>query len=156
MIRKLANGEQNLMNRLESLILSIKEANSLITEEGIALALGYNEGYIAQCRSRKTASTKFINQLEAYLERLQNAKVEVADTGDVPMNAIHALAESTNKLSDSNLINAKNIERLISLLERGFEQFGLGSKLEENQKYFEAREGVNPSPFGKFGDGKKS
>lgn len=74
------------------------------------------------------------------------------DFTDMPMNAIHALAESTNKLSDSNLINAKNIERLISLLEIGF---GLGSKLEDNQKYFEVREGVNPSPFEKFGDDKK-
>lgn len=86
-----------------------------------------------------------------FIPRATNGAVK-REEADIPMNAIHALAESTNKLSDSNLINAKNIERLISLLEIGF---GLGSKLEDNQKYFEAREGVNPSPFEKFGDDKK-
>lgn len=149
MVRKQANVIQNLITRMEGLIISIKQANPLITEEGIALALGYNEGYIAQCRSRKTASQKFLNQLQGYLERLQNARNGIVDPVDTPMSAINSLAESTNKLSDSNLINAKNIERLISLLERGF---GLGSKLEDNQKYFEVREGVRASPFGKFGE----
>jgi hypothetical protein len=51
------------INELETLLNSIMRDNK-ITEEAICKTVGYNEGYISQCRSRGKVPAKFLNSLK--------------------------------------------------------------------------------------------
>lgn len=57
---------------MEDLILLIKQKKE-VTDENLAKALGYNEKFISQTKSRGKVAGKFMNQLKGYLARLQNA-----------------------------------------------------------------------------------
>lgn len=150
--------EQNLIDRLEGLILSIKNINPLMTEESISADLGYNEGYIAQCRSRKSVSEKFISRLETYLERLQNAishnKTEEPENKyggrerqmDLIIEAILRITDSNKELGEANKIQAdsnrtlaRSNEVLVAMLKEKFEENKrerktVGSKEENGKK----------------------
>ena len=70
--------EKVSIQEVEPLIKSILLNNDDLTEEGVCKALGYNEGYISQLRSRENktgkpqVSQKFLNQLKSFA--LQNAR----------------------------------------------------------------------------------
>jgi hypothetical protein len=102
--------EKYLMKDIDPLITSILEADKKLTEELICAKLGYNDGYIAQCRSREKNSgepqvtLKFKNQLKT----LQNATISpksIAEPGS--LTEALAIIKQQNaflqKLVESNL-----------------------------------------------------
>jgi hypothetical protein len=94
--------ERFLMKDVQPLIDSIINADKTLTEEMICSGLGYNPGYIAQCRSREKSSgkpqvtTKFFNQLKT----LQNAKKSSQD--DSNKNASDPLLEAISVIKAQN------------------------------------------------------
>src|SRR5690348_15057721 len=101
------NVEENSIEEMEYLIKSIKSVKKL-TDEEIALDLKYNDKYIAQTRSRKEVSPKFIDRLKDYLIRLQNAKnVEGSELHEPP--EIYTSNDDLKKLIDANWMLAQSI-----------------------------------------------
>lgn len=117
----------NDLNQTSALIQQKREKLKL-NKSQMAERLGISSQLLGQYeQGKRTPKTSFfLKWKEVFKEDLlKDVEANVSretqkdyDQGDpTPMNAIHSLAESTNKLSDSNLINARNIERLIALLE---------------------------------------
>jgi transcriptional regulator with XRE-family HTH domain len=87
----------------------------------IASKTGFSKGNVSSyvnggARPSENFLKKFYECFHVELQQATKGPVEtppLARTG----STIDSLAESTAKLSESNLINAKNIDRLISLLE---------------------------------------
>lgn len=64
MQEKEENIEEYSINELNLLISLVKSAFPNLTEESIAKGIGYNEGYISQCRSRDKVSKKFYENVQ--------------------------------------------------------------------------------------------
>lgn len=114
------------MKNLEKIFKYIEDHG--ITEAAFERKAQMSNGYLTNTRKRGAdVSQKILDKVrenlkDEYSKIFSDAPLsEVAKKNGIhdptPMDAIHSLAESTNKLSDSNLINARNIERLIALLE---------------------------------------
>jgi Tol biopolymer transport system component len=104
------------VEELDYLIESIKKAEKL-NEGQIAARMGYNEGYLAQVKSRGQIPAKLMNALQREFT-LRKATSEVSEPQVVYGNStVASLADSVKSLSQTELINAENIRRLITLLE---------------------------------------
>lgn len=108
--------EQDLINTMDALINSIKIRNPALTEEGIAVQMGYNEGYISQSRSRGKVSKKFLNQLAIFLERLQNAN-KVVEAPLAVLEEKRSLEKALENLTEDKLRTTAILERMMTLLE---------------------------------------
>lgn len=93
-----ADAEDYSIEDLNRLIESIKRKTGL-TEEGIARHLKYNEGYIAQTRSRGKVSVKFTQALQSLLKTgLQNATNEKSDTEPTPMQLMKIIIDTNENI----------------------------------------------------------
>lgn len=114
-----------------SIFKEFVESKKLVKSR-LAKDLGMSKQNLYQLFDSKEFKPETIQNIEKVLKvkwgnidkvNIDSKLIDTAPTSNghqsdpTPMNAIHSLAESTNKLSDSNLINARNIERLIALLE---------------------------------------
>jgi hypothetical protein len=113
------NAEKFLMKDVQPLIDSILESDKQLTEELICTALGYNTGYIAQCRSREKTTKKpqvtqkFLNQLNT----LQFAK-KPNQTDSQPKNSLDPLSEALSVIKEQNEWLRKLVDSSLAGLSR--------------------------------------
>lgn len=126
MQQQMGNVEDYSINDLETLIESIRRKTGM-NEEEIARKLKYNDGYIAQTRSRGKVSIKFIQALQSLLPNtLQIAKEgesgytslslnNLTESNKVLAEANRTLAEANKTLAEANHVISKNHDELIQL-----------------------------------------
>ncbi len=107
-------------NEIESVLERLKGIG--YSRDVIEKALGYSENYIDQTLS-KGGNKRFLKSLADFHERMlekatvKPAKQNVLHTGDETTNTVHSLAHSVELSNEARLIEARNMDRLIALLE---------------------------------------
>jgi hypothetical protein len=128
MQQKQASVEKDLLSQFNDLIISIKSATGL-NEEEISKRLKYNEGYIAQTKSRGNPNGKLIenlkrefrDELQYATQTLHEPQVEYTKKSlDELIISNRVLAEANKTLAESHLIISKNNEDLIQMAKAAF------------------------------------
>lgn len=129
MQQKPATDEDDLIEQFNDLISSIKMKTGL-SEEGISKRMKYNEGYIAQTKSRGKPNAKLIDNLKReFKNELQNAthvaqEPEPMYKGRKSIDELIAsnriLAEANKTLAEAHYVISKNNEDLIQLAKAAF------------------------------------
>lgn len=136
--------EEYSINDLNRLIESIKKRTGL-SEEAISAGIKYNEGYIAQTRSRGKVPSKFMQALKAaYPETLQNAN-EVNEP--IPTYESRTVLEkSIENLTQDKIRTTALIERIMAYLENQINLAG-SSKAVEVLTGIDTTKVVPPKPI---------
>lgn len=127
--------EENLIDEMERLIVSIKKRENNIQDKDLAKRLGYRPGYISECRSKNKVSEKFVNILKNHLQSLENASQQTTDNlptigkdgKNITVDDLRDLMSSNKTLADANkelaIANRKLVDdhsELVQLAKQAF------------------------------------
>jgi transcriptional regulator with XRE-family HTH domain len=110
---------------INELINEIQERTGL-TQNAIAKRIGYSRSYISQAKNKESEKlftalkNGFRNELENITLSKNGSEVGISTNkalGKVGISTNEPLEKAIQNLSEADLINARNIERLINLLE---------------------------------------